>query len=170
MNRLFASSLCVLALVISGCAGYRLGPTNGEIAGAHSVQLNPFQNKTIQPRLNDYLMTSLRKNVQQDGTYRVDTHNEGDIIVSGVIVSYVRNELSFQPTDVITPQDYEIKMTAQVIARERSTGRVIFDQPVVGRATLRVNNDLTSAERQAIPICTDDLAKRVTSLLVDGTW
>ena len=134
------------------------------------MQVNPFQNKTIQPRLNDYLSTSLRKNLQQDGTYRINSHNDGDIILSGVIISYVRNALSFQASDVITAQDYEIKMTAQITAQERSTGKIIFNQPVTGRTTLRVNNDLTSAERQAIPILTDDLAKKATALLVDGTW
>lgn len=165
-----ASSFCVVALLISGCAGYRLGPTNGEAAGTHSVQINPFQNKTIEPHLNDYLMTSLRKNVQQDGTYRVDTHDDGNILLSGVILSYERIGLSFKPSDVITPQDYNIRITVQFIARERSTGKLVFDKPVTSHTPVRVSNDITSAERQAIPVCMDDLAKKATSLLVDGTW
>ena len=35
---------------------------------------------------------------------------------------------------------------------------------------VRVGSDLSSAERQAIPLLADDLAKNVTELLVDGTW
>jgi hypothetical protein len=134
------------------------------------VQINPFINKTLEPRLIDYVMNSLRKNLQQDGTYKVDTHDDGDIIVSGVITSFTRAELSFQPTDIITVQDYEIRMTAQVTARQRSTGNIIFDKPVTGRTSLRVGTDLTSAERQAIPLLADDLAKKTMALLVDGTW
>jgi Lipopolysaccharide-assembly len=160
----------LLGLLLSGCAGYQLGPTNGQIAGSRSVQINPFTNKTLEPRLSAYLINSLRKNLQQDGTYQLNTHDEGDIVISGVITSFVRNELSFQPSDVITVEDYELKMTAQVTARERSTGRIIFDKPVIGRTSVRVGNDLTSAERQAIPLLTDDLAKKATALLVDGTW
>jgi hypothetical protein len=162
--------ILLLAASLTGCAGYRLGPTNVEAAGAHSVQINPFINKTLEPRLNEYVIISLRKNLQQDGTYKLDTHDEGDIIVSGVITSYSRAELSVQLNDVLTVQDYEIRMTAQVTARQRSTGKIIFNRPVIGRTALRVGLDLTSAERQAIPLLADDLAKKTTALLVDGTW
>ncbi len=159
-----------VALSLTGCAGYRLGPTNGVVAGAHTVQVDPFVNKTLEPQLSDYVMNSMRKNLQRDGTYRVDTQQDGDIILSGVITSYLRTELSIQPADALTVLDYEITMTAQVTARERATGKIIFSKPVKGRTSLRAGNDLTSAERQAIPIMTDDLAKKTTNLLVDGTW
>jgi hypothetical protein len=161
---------CLLALLMAGCAGYRLGPTNGQVAGARSVQINPFTNKTLEPSLGDYVTGALRKNLQQDGTYHIDTHDEGDIILSGVVISYQRSGLSYVPTDVITVLDYEITMTVEVTARERSTGRVIFERPVTGRTALRAGNDLPSAERQAIPLLADDMAKKTTALLVDGTW
>ncbi len=166
-------SLCGLAgvlVLMSGCAGYRLGPTNGQMAGARSVQINPLVNKTLEPRLGDYVMNSLRKNLQQDGTFRLDTRNEGDVIVSATIVSFNRSELSYVPTDVITVLDYEIAATVEVTARERSTGRVLFDKPVIGHTSLRAGNDLPSAERQALPLLADDVAKKATALIVDGTW
>lgn len=166
--RLFC--LGAVALCLAGCAGYRLGPTNGVVAGAHTVQVTPFVNKTLEPLLSEYVMNSMRKNLQQDGTYRLETHEDGDIILSGVITEYRRRELSVQPTDVLTVLDYEINMTALITARERTTGKVIFNRSVKGRTSLRAGNDLTSAERQAIPLMTDDLAKRTTALLVDGTW
>jgi outer membrane lipopolysaccharide assembly protein LptE/RlpB len=163
-------SACALAVVLlAGCA-YRLGPTNGETAGAHTVQVQPFQNKTLEPHLTDYVMGSLRKRLQEEGTYRVDTHNNGDIILSGVITAYDRTPLSYQPTDVITVVDYQIAMTAQVTARDRRTGKVIFDKQVKGRTTLRVDADETSAERSAIPLLTDDLARKAVNQLVDGSW
>lgn len=65
--------ICLIALLMAGCAGYRLGPTNGLSAGARSVQVNPFQNKTIEPRLIDAVTSQMRKQIQQDGTYRLET-------------------------------------------------------------------------------------------------
>lgn len=162
--------LCAAALAVAGCAGYRLGPTNGQLAGARSIQFNPPVNQTLEPRLAGYVMNSLRKNLQQDGTYRLDTHDDGDIIVSAVITSYQRLGLSVQPTDVITAVDYQITMTVQVTARDRLTGKTLIDRPVKGQTTLRAGNDLASAEREAIPLLADDFAKRATALLVDGTW
>ncbi len=168
----FTSGLCLGAMLfaLAGCAGYRLGPTNGEVAGGRSIQINPFGNKTLEPRLVEYVMNSLRKDLQQDGTYRLDTRQQGDVIVTGVITSYSRTELSVQPTDVLTALDYQITMTAQITARDRVTGKIILDRPVIGTTTLRAGSDLTSAELQAIPLLADDFAKRATALLVDGTW
>ena len=75
-----------------------------------------------------------------------------------------------QASDVLTAQDYDIVMTAQVTARDRSTGKVFFNKPVKGHTSLRAGTDLTSSELQAIPQLTDDLAKHVMQRLVDGTW
>jgi hypothetical protein len=171
MTRRF-SLLCAAAaaLVLAGCAGYRLGPSGGQKAGARSVEIEPFLNKTIEPRLGDYLMSSLRRNLQKDGTYRVETQHEGDVILTGVINTYQRVEISVQPVDAITPLDYEISMIAQITARERSTGKVLFDRPVRGRTSIRAGEDLTSSERQAFPLMADDLAKKAMALLVDGAW
>jgi hypothetical protein len=112
----------------------------------------------------------LRKTLQQDGTYRLNTANEGDIIVTGTILKYDRSQLSFQPTDILTPRDYRVSLTAQIIARERLTGKVLLDRPVSGQTTVRLSADQTNAERQAVPLLADDLAKNATSLLVDGEW
>lgn len=167
-----ASLTCglLIALLAAGCAGYRLGPTNGLAAGEQSIQINPFQNQTLEPRLSEYTTLSLRKKLQQDGTYKLNTKGESDIIVTGVITRFYRSELALQPTDVLTVRDYYLSMTAQVTATERRTGKTIFSQPISGRTSIRVGSDLTSAERQAIPLLADDLARNATSRLVDGAW
>ena len=162
--------LLSLSLLFSGCAGYRLGPTNGLAAGTKSIQIVPFSNNTLEPRLGDAVTSQLRKQLQGDGSYRLATHDDGDILVSGVITRYRRQEVSFVPTDVITVRDYQLLLTAQVTARERGTGKVILDQPVTGTTLIRVESDLTSTERQALPLLAGDLAKNVTALLVDGSW
>ena len=69
------------AAFLTGCAGYKLGPTNGMAAGARSVQVVPFQNHTAEPRLIDALSTALRRGLLQDGTYRLDTQGDSDVIL-----------------------------------------------------------------------------------------
>ena len=161
---------CLAVLGVSGCAGYRLGPVNGLAAGAKSVQINPFTNQTLEPRLGDAVTVQLRKQLQRDGTYRLASHDDGDILVSGSIIRYDRRELSFAATDILTVRDYRLELTAQVTARERSSGKVILDQPVLGTTIIRVTTDLTSTERQAAPLLAADLAKNVTALLAEGGW
>jgi hypothetical protein len=159
-----------LALLASGCAGYRLGPTNGEQAGARSIQVNPFVNQTIEPRLSEAITQSIRKQLQQDGTYRLNSHDDADIIVTGTITDYQRIEISFNPSDTLTARDYRVRITAHITARERVSGRVLLNRDVSGRSTLRVGSDLPSAERQAVPLVAADLARNATALLVDGVW
>ena len=166
------ASFIVAALAVAGSSGcaYRLGPTNGKLAGTRSVQVQPFENKTIEPRLVEAVSFALRRQLQQDGTYPLNTHNEGDIVVTGAIVSYDRQPISFQSRDALTPRDYRLKITAHVTARERLTGKVLLDRKITGHSDIRIGPDLASAEREALPLVAADLARNTTALLVDGSW
>jgi hypothetical protein len=162
-------SLGMLAVALAGCA-YHLGPSNGDRSGARSVQINPFQNKTIEPRLSEAVSHALRKQIQQDGTYKLNTANEGDIIITGAVTKYERHTVSVRPRDALTPLDMRITMTAHVIARERASGKVLLDRDVTGHSEVRSGNDLVSAERQALPLVAERLAINATAALADGTW
>ena len=155
---------------LCACAGYRLGPTNGLAAGARSVRIYPFQNQTPEPGLVEPVVSALRKSFQQDGTYRLSTQGDGDISVRGILTRYERQGLSFQPGDILTVRDFNVVLAAKVTAVERGTGRVILDQEVSGRTTLRVGSALASVERLAWPLLAEDLARNVAALLVEGKW
>jgi len=166
-------ALVPLLAMFCGCAGYTLGPTGGQVAGARAVRVNFFQNDTPQPRLSEALNQSLRRAIQQDGTLRLTTDPDvtaPDIIVSGAILSYTRPAVTFQSADVITVQDYYLYMTARVIATDRSSGKILVDRPVTGRTLVRSKTDQATAERLALPMLAEDLARKITSLLVDGEW
>lgn len=158
------------ALALSGCAGYRLGPSNGMAAGEKSIQVRPFSNSTLEPRLTDALTAQLRREIQRDGTFRLASHDDGNIVVSGAITRYNRREMSLSHADTLTPLDFRLTLTAHVTARERGSGKVLLDKIVTGSALIRIGSDLTDAERQALPILAGDLAKNVTALLADGSW
>jgi hypothetical protein len=160
----------LVALGGSGCAGYKLGPVNGLAAREKSVQVNPFDNRTLEPRLNDAVTAQLRKELQRDGSYQLASHNDGDIVVSGSVTRYLRQEVSFSSGDILTVRDYRLELSAQVTARDRNTGKVILDQVVTSTTLIRVTTDLTSTERQALPLLAADLAKNVTALLTEGAW
>lgn len=159
-----------VVLALGGCAGYQLGPVNGLTAGEKSVQVTPFINETLEPRLTDYVTAQVRKNLQKDGTYRLATHGDADIILTGKMIRYDRFEVTLSSTDILTVRDYRLMLTAQVSARERSTGKVLLEQAVTGTTLMRVGPDLTSAERQAMPLLAGDLARNVTALLSEGKW
>src|ERR1700754_2437303 len=95
-----------LGVLLCGCAGYRLGPTGGQEAGAKSVQITPFVNNSTEPGLADEVTSALRKAVQHDGTFKLATHGNSDLILTGVITDYHRRELSLLRDDLRTVRDY----------------------------------------------------------------
>jgi hypothetical protein len=159
----------LVALLLAGCAGYTLGPTNGLIAGDKTIQISPFLNHTLEPRLGDAVTTAVRENIQRDGTYHLATHGGADFVVTGVLTKYDRHELNFAPQDVLTVQDYRVSVTARITLRDVSTGNST-NWTSTAYTLVRVGTDLPSSERQAMPVLADALAKNVTDSLVNGSW
>ena len=170
MRGLHPLLMCAILVGFGGCAGYRLGPSNGMAAGSRSIQVAPFLNETIEPRLSDAVVTSIRRLLQQDGTFTLNTQGDGDVVLKGVITKYDRTALSFEPRDILTVRDYNVVITAKVTAVDRISGKTVLDREVKGRTTVRTGANQPSAELQAVSLLADDLARNLTSLLVDGTW
>jgi Lipopolysaccharide-assembly len=158
------------AALLAGCAAYHLGPVNGAIAGEKSIEVLPFNNQTLEPRLGDSVTQALRERLQADGTYRLATHGAGDVVVTGVITRYSRSALSYLNTDVVTPENYRIEITVHVIVRDSGTGKVLLDKDVKGYTLVQIGLDLASAERQSQPLLAEDLARNVAELLTEGAW
>jgi len=155
--------------LLAGCSSYHLGPVNGQVAGAKSIEVFPFNNQTLQPRLGDAVTQALRQRLQTDGTYHLDTHGAGDVVVTGVITRYTRAGIAYLNSDVTTAQSFRINITAHVVARER-TGKIIFEKDVTGYTLVAVGSDLASAERQALPMLAQDLAQNIAELITEGSW
>jgi hypothetical protein len=171
--RFIAATMLTALLVtslVTGCAGYRLGPTNPELTAGKRIQVNLFENQTLEPNLPEALNHALRKQLQQDGSYRLATRSDGDVVIRGVILNYDRAPLAFQPTDVVTVTDFEVRLLVKITALERTTGRLLIEREVAGRTSVRVGADLPSAERQALPLLAADWARNATSLLTEGSW
>ena len=161
--------ICAAAL-LAGCAGYHLGPANGGVARDKSIEVLPFNNQTLQPRLGDAVTQALRERLQVDVTYRLATDGAGDVVVTGVITRYHRQGLSYLNKDATTTQNYRVDIVAHVIARERATGKTLLDKDVSAYTLVNVGTDLASSERQGAPLLAEDLARNITELLADGAW
>ena len=168
-NYMITGALAML-LWGSGCVGYVAGPTNGLPAGSRSVRVEFFGNETLEPRLVVAVNRALKRNLQQDGTYTLETQGEADIVVSGQLTEFLRNGISYTPGDSLVVQDYTMQLTARIKVSDRTSGKVVYEGDVTGKSTVRVGNDLTSSQRQSIPLIADHLARQATSFIVDGQW
>ncbi|MBL9134886.1 MAG: hypothetical protein JNK85_03415 [Verrucomicrobiales bacterium] len=165
-------ALAALVLMVGslcGCA-YRLGTTSGLEPGSRSIAVMPFENATYEPRVTESISTALREQLQQEGTYKLARRDDADVILTGVVRSITRSEQSFQFQDTRHVRDYRLEIVAQVTATERGTGKKLLERELGGHTTMRVLSDLPSAERQAMPLLAANLARNITSVLVDGSW
>ena len=72
--------------------------------------------------------------------------------------------------DTLTVRDYRIQLIAFVTAYDRVSGKNLVNREFVGRTLVRTGADQSSAERQALPLLTEDLARNITSAIADGEW
>ena len=167
----FALVLISLSLgMLSGCVGYVAGPTNGLSAGAQSVRVEFFKNETLEPRLVVAVNRALKRNLQQDGTYKLETQGNADLVVTGELTEFLRSGVSYTPGDSLSVKDYSMSLTAHIKVTRPGTGEVVYEGDITGNSTVRVGNDLTAGQRQAVPIIADHLARQATSFIVDGKW
>ena len=165
----FLFAFCIVGLLV-GCAGYHLGPTNGAIAGAKSIEILPFNNQTFEPRLGDSVTQSLRERIQTDGTYHLNSHGDGDLVLTGVIRKYTREGLNYLSQDAVTPENYKVILLVHITLRDRSTGKLLVDKDVKGSTLVHIGTDLASADRQSLPVLSDDVARTITELVTEGPW
>ena len=171
MQRLKILLAGALVVCSAGCAGYHLGPVNPDVgaAGEKTIEVVPFNNQTLQPRLGDAVTQALRERLQTDGTYRLATDGPGDVVITGVITDYQRAAVGFLQSDVATADSYRITIVAHVTAT--ANGKVIFDnKKVIGYTLVQIGTDMPDAERQSLPLLAEDLARNVTGLLTEGSW
>ena len=161
---------CLAAVTLTSCASYHLGSVTGTVAGEKSVTVLPFNNQTLQPRMGAVLTQSLRERLQVDGTFRLATRGDGDMVISGIIQNYRREGLGYLSTDVATPENYRVGVIAHVTVRERCSGKLLLEKDVKGQTLVRIGSDLASAERQVLSLLAEDLARNIATLLTEGSW
>ena len=173
MTRLAASHVAIFltaALTATGCASYRLGPVNPAIPAGQAIEVGLFENATPQSGLTESVNASIRRELHRDGTFGLATGGDGDVLLTGRITAYRSSAVSFQPRDILSVRDFEVELVTRILAAEKATGKVLVDHELTGRTTVRLGGDLASAERQALPLLANDLAKQAVALLAEGGW
>ncbi|MCX7887098.1 MAG: LPS assembly lipoprotein LptE [Verrucomicrobiae bacterium] len=152
---------------MAGCVGYQLGPVRRP--EYRSVAVPMFKNRTLRPQLEAQLTNAVIKRLQTDGTLAVRSADDADVIVRGEIVDYERATIRGDLLDTTVPRELRLTVRVRVEAYDRVTGAAVLPSTVVsGTADTFVGTDQQSAERQALPLIADDLAKKLVGLLTEA--
>ncbi|SDU22972.1 Lipopolysaccharide-assembly [Verrucomicrobium sp. GAS474] len=160
----------MLALGLGGCAGYRVGSVGGKnIQGVSTIYVPVIHNATLEPGMDVPTTSAIIRAFDQEGTLKTSGTNAADAELTVTIVSIGREQMQTEYLDVSSTTQLKISVSARVTCVNRRTGKKIVDNAEVsGVNSYFVGRDQVEAERQALPIAEQDLAKRIVALVVEG--
>ena len=172
-GRIVMAFVLIVALLLSGC-GYTLGevkPTS--MRRVNTLAVATFQNKTLCPRLEAQTADAVVKQIQQDGTYRIDTQDRADAILTGTIESVNRQPMRVYASNVLQTSEFDLVLVVQFIVKDRITGAVLSKGKAEGRTPFfvnsdSVNSDLVTDQNMNYPIAAQRMAERLTSKIAEG--
>ncbi len=164
----FASAVALCGL-LAGCLGYHIGPAQPDyLRDVHKIAIPTFENRTFLPRIEVLVTDSVIKQFQQDGTYRIVDKGDADATLEGEITRIDRIPARSVPANVLATAEFNLAMRVRykLVARD---GRVLTQQPeVTGTTSFFVGTDVTTDERQALPLAAEELANRLVTQVSEG--
>jgi len=166
---IFKLKICgVVLLATFTCAcGYRIGSLAN--VNYRTVAVPVFQNKTLVPQLQAQVTNAIIKRLQADGSLRITTEDDADVVLEGAIVDVRREPLRYEKTNQSVPREYRLTLVAAATLRHKRTGKIIFEEKqATGQTEFFIGSDLQAAQTQAIPLAADDLARRIVERIAEG--
>ena len=165
-----ASLATILCLAISGCLGYHVGPVKPYyLRDVHTIAVPTFKNRTLVPRVEVLVTDTVIKQFQQDGTYRIAGDDQADAILKGEITRITRAPARSVRGNVLATTEFNLSLQVRYSLVARDGGAVLAaPAQVAGSTSFFVGPDITSDERQALPLAAEELATRLVSQLSEG--
>ena len=164
-----ASLATVFCLALSGCLGYHIGPVKPYyLRDVHTIAVPTFKNRTLVPRIEALVTDTVIKQLQQDGTFRVTGGDEADATLAGEIYLISRLPARSVRGNVLATTEFSLALTVKYSVTGRDGKELAPPSQAVGTTSFFVSSDVTTDERQALPLATEDLATRLVSQLSEG--
>jgi hypothetical protein len=166
VKKAFASLL--LAGLVQGCAGYHLGPAKpGYLRDVHTMAVPMFGNTTLVPRIEALVTGTVIKQFQQDGTYRIANTDAADAVLKGEIIAVSRAPARSVRGNVLSTTEFYLTVSVKYTLMGRD-GKTLGSGAASGGTTFFVGSDVSTDERQALPLAAEEAARQLVSQLSEG--
>ena len=165
-NSIVAALAC---LSLSGCLGYHIGPAKPYyLRDIHTIAIPTFENKTLIPRVEVLVTGTVIKQFQQDGTFRIGNGDSAEATLKGEISSISRSPARSVRGNVLATSEFNL--TVRVKYRLVGPDGKLLGPVGEGSGTTSffVGTDVTTDERQALPLATEELANHLVTQLSEG--
>jgi len=164
-----ASLATVFCLALGGCLGYHVGPVKPYyLRDVHTIAVPTFKNRTLVPRIEVLVTDTVIKQLQQDGTFQVTSGDKADATLNGEISLIRRLPARSVRGNVLATTEFSLALSVKYSLTGRDGKEMVGAKEAVGTTSFFVSSDVTTDERQALPLATEDLATRLVSQLSEG--
>jgi hypothetical protein len=161
--------LTAVCLILTGCLGYHVGPVKpGVLRDVHVIAVPTFENKTLLPRIEVLVTDSVIKQIQQDGTYKIAEKDNADAVLKAEIIDISRTPARSVRGNVLATTEFNLSMHVRYKLDARSGTSLTPYAEVVGTTSFFVGTDVTTDERQALPLAAEELATHLVTQLSEG--
>jgi hypothetical protein len=164
-----ASLATVFCLALSGCLGYHIGPVKPYyLRDVHTIAVPTFKNRTVVPRIEVLVTDTVIKQLQQDGTFQITNGDKADATLTGEVSLIRRLPARSVRGNVLATTEFSLALSVKYSLTGRDGKELAPLTQAVGTTSFFVSSDVTTDERQALPLATEDLATRLVSQLSEG--
>ena len=165
----FAYLLALAAFCLTGCAGYHIGPIQPKfMSGIKTIAVPTFRNDTLYPRIEVLVADRVIKQLQEDGTYRVDTEDRADATLEGTIKRIERRPSRSLVGNTFATEEFTLTVFVSFSLRKRGSTAVLDQRLIAGQTSFFVSSDVNQEERQAMPLAIQDAAVHLVTALSEG--
>lgn len=159
LSRVRLGALLAMLLLTAGC-GYRVVKEGDGLLGNRTLALGHFANKTYRADLEAELARALREELSRRKVRGVA--DKGELELGGTLQSLIFEPVSYTAADKV--REYRVSVTAEVLLKEQSTGRILWKGTETGIQHFPTSGDLAlqrNSEQQAVASVCRDLAERI---------
>jgi Lipopolysaccharide-assembly len=163
---LTAAAICS---TLTGCFGYHIGPVKPYyLQDVRTIAVPTFKNETLLPRIEVLVTGTVIKQFQQDGTFQIGNEGNADVILKGEITKVDRSPARSLRGNVLATTEFNLSMHVRYKLVGRDGKMIGAPREATGTTSFFVGTDVTTDERQALPLATEELATRLVSQLSEG--
>jgi hypothetical protein len=167
VKAIFAALLA--CFVLGGCLGYHVGPVKPYyLRDIHTIAVPTFENKTLFPHIEVLVTETVIKQLQQDGTFQIARNGDEDATLKAEITRVDRVPARSVRGNVLKTTEFNLSMRLRYTLVTRDGATLAPPADAVGTTSFFVSTDVTTDERQALPLATEDLATRLVTQLSEG--
>jgi hypothetical protein len=120
------------------------------------------------PRVEVLVTNTAIKQFQQDGTFQITSDDKADATLSGEITHITRFPARSVRGNVLATTEFNLYLSVRFSLNARDGKLLAGPTEVTGNTSFFVTSDVTTDERQALPLATEDLATRLVTQLSEG--